>query len=75
MTIGTSKPARANRKKVNAIQCDGTQNQTSPNQDQVRVKAEVMITDMDTIDSLREKFPKASPFEFEFMMFLRGKRS
>lgn len=71
--IGSSKPARANRKKVNAIQCDGTQNQTASNQDQaVQVKAEAMITAMDTIDSLREKFPKATAFEFEFLMFLKG---
>lgn len=30
------------------------------------------ITKNDTIDTLRRKFPKASPFEFEFLLFLKN---
>lgn len=73
--ISNCKPKRAYRKKANAILCDETQNQSMTSdrvQDQVHVKAEALITQMDTIDSLREKFPKAGPFEFEFLMFLKG---
>lgn len=75
--IGNCKPKRANRKRASPIQCDEPQNQmATPNQgqDELRVKVEAVITEMDTIDSLREKFPKAGPFEFEYLMFLKGKR-
>ena len=72
--IGGSKPVRAGRKKINVIRCYPAQDQTTSNQDNVQVKAEAIITEMDTADSLREKFPKASPFEFEFLMFLKGDR-
>lgn len=74
MIIGNSKPTRANRKRVKPIVCDETQNQTATSdqgQDRIHVKVEAVITKMDTMDSLKQKFPKASPFEFEFLMFLK----
>lgn len=75
--IGNCKPKRANRKRASPIQCDEPQNQTvtsTQGQEEVRVKVETLITEMDTMDSLREKFPKAGPFEFEYLMFLMGSR-
>lgn len=64
--------ARPNRKNATVIRCDGTQKETTSNKDPVHVRAEAIVTKMDTIDSLREKFPKASPYEFEFLVFLTG---
>lgn len=69
--IGSSKPTRAHRKKANPVNCDDTQNQTTPNQTCIDVKSDAVITKMDTVNSLREKFPKATPYEFEFLMFLK----
>lgn len=74
VVIDNSKPARANRKEDNVIRCDGKQIQPTSNNDRVQVKAEAMITNMDTVASLHEKFPKASPFEFEFLLFLKEKQ-
>lgn len=76
--IGNFKPKRANRKRASPTQCDEPQNEMATSdqtQVQVRVKIEAVITEMDTIDTLREKFPKAGPYEFEYLMFLKGSRN
>lgn len=49
--------------------------QTTQEQDfknTVRLNAERMITTNDTTASLQQKFPNATPFEFEFLLFLRS---
>lgn len=71
MIIDCSKPARAQRKKRNSVKREDAQNQMTSNEDCVQVEAKMIITKMDTMDSLREKFPRANPFELEFLMFLK----
>lgn len=71
--MNSTKTKRALRNKTNTIQSDDGQDQTKTIKDADQVKQEPIITKNDTEDSLRQRFPNASPYEFEFLMFLQAK--
>lgn len=63
---------RPQRNKRNKMQAQDEQDPANTNQMEVKSKMEHMITETDTVDSLREKFPNVGPFELEFLLFLKG---
>lgn len=68
--ISTNNTQRVLRNRTNTIKTNGDDcNVTDDNEE---AKMENAITKNDTADSLREKFPNVNPYEFEFLMFLRG---
>lgn len=73
----SKKPLRTKRKRGSSAKSTSanTQNEATSDLDSDKPAPKVIITELDDMDSLRSKFPRASPFELEFMMFLRATRS
>lgn len=68
--INSNNTQRVLRNKTNTIQTNGDDSNVMD--DNEKAKMENAITQNDTVDSLRQKFPNVNPFEFEFLMFLKA---
>lgn len=59
------------QKKTNTIKPPIGLEETKAEQNDVPINENPPITKDDTVDSLRERFPHASPFEFQYLLFLK----